>query len=38
MLQNMEIMIPALGGDVRLLAGLDTSPVFQGQSRAVYPQ
>ena len=38
MLQNMEIMIPALGGNIQELAGLDTSPVFQGQSRAIYPQ
>ena len=38
MLQNMEFMIPALGGNIQELAGLDTSPVFQGQSNAVYPQ
>ena len=38
MLQNMEIMIPALGGDVQELAGFDTSPVFQGQSKAIYRQ
>ena len=38
MLQNMGIMIPALGGNIQGLAGLDTSPVFQGQSRAIYPQ
>ncbi len=38
MLRNMEIMIPALGGDVQELAGFDTSPVFPGQSQAIYPQ
>ena len=38
MLQNMGIMIPALGGNVQQLAGFDASPVFQGQSRAIYPQ
>ena len=38
MLQNMEIMIPALGGNVQGLAGFDVSPVFQGQSQASYPQ
>ena len=38
MLQNMEIMIPALGGNIQGLAGFDTSPVFQGQSSAIYPQ
>ena len=38
MLQNMEIMIPALGGDVDALSGFDTGPVFVGESRAIYPQ
>ena len=38
MLQNLEIMIPALGGNADSLAGIDSSPVFQGQSEAVYPQ
>ena len=38
MLRNMEIMVPALGGEIGGLGDLDTSPVFQGQSRAVYPQ
>ena len=38
MLQNMEIMIPALGGNVTALKDLDTSPVFEGESRAIYPQ
>ena len=38
MLQNMEIMIPALGGNTQGLENLDTSPVFPGESGAVYPQ
>ncbi len=38
MLRNMEIMVPSLGGEVGGLKDLDTSPVFQGQSGAVYPQ
>lgn len=38
MLQNMEIMIPALGGSIQALAEFDPSPVFQGQSGAIYPQ
>ena len=38
MLQNLRIMIPALGGNIEALAGFDSGPVFQGQSRAIYPQ
>ena len=38
MLQNMEIMIPALGGSTDSLAGFDPSPVFEGESGAKYPQ
>ena len=38
MLQNLEIMIPALGGNVDALAGFDTSLVFEGESQAIYPQ
>jgi ABC-type Zn uptake system ZnuABC Zn-binding protein ZnuA len=38
MLQNMNIMIPALGGSVDSLKDFDPSPVFQGESRAIYPQ
>ena len=38
MLQNMEIMIPALGGNVDALAGFDSGPVFEGRSTAKYPQ
>ncbi|MBM3941350.1 MAG: zinc ABC transporter substrate-binding protein [SAR202 cluster bacterium] len=38
MLQNMEIMIPALGGTVDSLSGFDASPVFSGASPAIYLQ
>ncbi len=38
MLQNMEIMFPALGGSVDALAGFDPSLVYAGPSAAVYPQ
>ena len=37
-LQNMEIMITALGGNVDALAGFDPSLVFEGVSGAIYPQ
>lgn len=35
---NLQIMLPALGGDPSPLDNLDLSPVFAGSSRAVYPQ
>lgn len=38
MLQNMEVMVPALGGNPDSLAGFDPRPVFEGESRAIYPQ
>ena len=38
MLQNMEVMVPALGGNVDSLAGFDPGPVFEGASGAIYPQ
>jgi ABC-type Zn uptake system ZnuABC Zn-binding protein ZnuA len=38
MLTNMEIMIPALGGSVEAFEGFDPSLVFEGESRAIYPQ
>jgi ABC-type Zn uptake system ZnuABC Zn-binding protein ZnuA len=38
MLTNMEIMIPALGGKVDALSGINTAPVFEGGSAAIYPQ
>jgi ABC-type Zn uptake system ZnuABC Zn-binding protein ZnuA len=38
MLTDMEIMIPALGGSVEAFEGFDPSLVFEGESRAIYPQ
>lgn len=38
MRQNMRIMIPALGGSADAFADVDVSPVFEGESGAVYPQ
>ena len=38
MQKNLEAMIPALGGDASVLAGLDIENVFDGASGAVYPQ
>ncbi len=38
MVENMRIMIPALGGDASAFDGFDTSPVFSGESTATYPQ
>ncbi|MFQ6028453.1 MAG: metal ABC transporter substrate-binding protein [Dehalococcoidia bacterium] len=38
MLQNMEIMISALGGNTEALANVDPSLVFEGESQAKYPQ
>lgn len=38
MRQNLVTMIPALGGDAAVVAGLDISNVFDGTSGAVYPQ
>ena len=35
---NLQIMLPALGGDASALDNLDLSPVFAGPSHAVYPQ
>ena len=37
-LQNMEIMVPALGGNTGALAEFDPSPVFEGDSGTIYPQ
>ena len=36
--RNMQIMIPALGGNADALDGVEVGPVFQGESGAVYPQ
>ena len=38
MQQNMEVMVPALGGNVEAFEGFDPSPVFERESRAIYPQ
>ena len=38
MVQNMEIMLPALGGDASALADVPTGLVFEGETTAVYPQ
>ena len=38
MRQNMRIMIPALGGNADAFDDVDVSPVFQGESGAIYPQ
>jgi ABC-type Zn uptake system ZnuABC Zn-binding protein ZnuA len=38
MLTNMQIMIPALGGNANALDGINGGLVFQGDSRAEYPQ
>ena len=38
MQQNLQIMIPALGGNADAVADVDVSPVFEGESGAVYPQ
>jgi hypothetical protein len=38
MLTNMEIMLPALGGNVDALADIDPSLVFEGESPAEFPQ
>ena len=38
MLTNVEIMVEALGGSAEALSGFDASPVFEGESGAVYPE
>ncbi len=38
MVNNIEIMVPALGGSTAALEGFDTSNVFEGNSLAQYPQ
>ena len=38
MVNNMRIMIPALGGDASPMDIIDTSLVFEGDSTAKYPQ
>ena len=36
--QNLQIMIPALGGNADAFDDVDVGPVFEGESDAVYPQ
>lgn len=38
MVTNMQIMLPALGGDASALSDIPTGLVFSGESRARYPQ
>ncbi len=38
MVTNTRIIVSSLGGDPSALDGFDVSPVFQGESDAVYPQ
>lgn len=38
MLENMDNMVPALGGNGDALSGLDPGPVFEGKSEAIYPR
>ncbi len=38
MRSNMQIMVPALGGNAEAMGDVDVSPVFEGESGAVYPQ
>jgi ABC-type Zn uptake system ZnuABC Zn-binding protein ZnuA len=38
MAANLKIMAPALGGNADAFADFDSSLVFQGESRAIYPQ
>jgi ABC-type Zn uptake system ZnuABC Zn-binding protein ZnuA len=38
MVQNMEIMLPALGGNADAMADVPTDLVFEGESAAKYPQ
>lgn len=37
-LANMEIMLPALGGNTDALTDIDPGLVFEGESRTTYPQ
>ena len=38
MASNIRIMVPALGGSADAMDGMDTGPVFEGDSNAVYPE
>ena len=38
MASNIEIMVPALGGDASAMEGFDSSMVFSGVSQVIYPE
>ena len=38
MATNIEIMVPALSGSAEALVGFDASLVFEGESKAIYPE
>jgi len=38
MAENMNIMATALGGNADVMDDFDSSLVFEGESRAIYPQ
>ena len=38
MLTNVEVIVTALGGSAEAMSGFDASPVFEGESAAVYPE
>jgi ABC-type Zn uptake system ZnuABC Zn-binding protein ZnuA len=38
MVQNMEVMLPALGGNADAMQDVETGLVFEGESTAKYPQ
>ncbi len=38
MASNIEIMVPALGGNADAMAGFDAGLVFEGESKAIYPE
>lgn len=38
MVSNIQIMVPALGGDASAMDGFDSSMVFSGVSQVIYPE
>ncbi|MSQ09166.1 MAG: zinc ABC transporter substrate-binding protein [Dehalococcoidia bacterium] len=38
MITNLRYMVPALGGDISAMSGVDAGPVFEGDSDVEYPQ
>ncbi len=38
MLTNVEVIVTALGGSAEAMSGFDASPVFEGESGAIYPE